>query len=46
VPFLPQQSSTDAVILWNNAATEAARDNNPGTLVMVRRLRQREKQPY
>jgi hypothetical protein len=32
------QPSDDAVILWNNAAIDAARDNNTGTLVMLRAL--------
>jgi hypothetical protein len=35
---LPQQSSASTVILWNNAAMEAARDDNSGPLVMVRAL--------
>jgi hypothetical protein len=35
---LPQQSSASTVILWNDAAIEAARDNNSGPLVMVRAL--------
>lgn len=32
------QPSADVVILWNNAAVNAAQDSNSGTLVMVRAL--------
>jgi len=34
----PQQPSANTVILWNNAAIQAARDNNSGSLVMLRAL--------
>ena len=33
-----QQSAASSVILWNNAAIEAARDNNYSSLVMIRAL--------
>jgi hypothetical protein len=36
--ILRQLSSASAVILWNNAAIEVARDNSSGSLVMVRAL--------
>ena len=34
----PRRTCARAVILWNNAAIEAARDNNSGSLVMLRAL--------
>jgi hypothetical protein len=36
--ILSQPSSANAVILWNNAAIEAARDSNSGPLVLMRAL--------
>ena len=35
-PIQPQQTSTSTLILWNNAALEAAHDNNSRSLVMGR----------
>ena len=38
VPALAMPPADNPVILWNRAAIEAARENNSGTLVMVRAL--------
>lgn len=38
VPARPAELSDNPVILWNNAAIEAAQNSNGGTLVMVRAL--------